>query len=80
MDARELFDNLLARDVAKLDISPRQIERLKESGFKRVRDIIDADMNDLTAIPYVGEVRARGIQAAAYEFMSGCAFDAKSSP
>jgi hypothetical protein len=66
---------LLEKDVAKLDLSEAIIERLRQGGFRTIREVFEATPEELDRLPYVGESRVRKIQhavsAAVDEFFAG---------
>jgi hypothetical protein len=65
----------LAESVRNLDLTDWQIEKLEESGFHTIRDVLNATDAQLQAAYYVGPARARQMRNAAetsvLEYLSG---------
>lgn len=75
-DTLEILGKQLELDVSRLDLSDRIVDRLKDGGVSKVRDVLGVSEDDLIEkVKYVGNVRARQIsntaKSAVLEYLAG---------
>jgi len=67
------YFELLSHPIERLFLSEKLKRRIlehKEKNYEKVEDLLDATLNDLGEISYIGPVRSRAIKGAAEEYIS----------